>query len=288
MTPARKLAARYEVRLAVRRMLLEGDPSSARRGEGTARTARRPSPLSEEEWIALGEALWLPASPQVRTALSFSGLARKLAQLKQVFSKMPRLWDDFKKIVGIESPLQLPSALKEIAKQGYGVLKKILGRAFSEFPLNIFLIRGAGVNDFLKALVRRSPALEKALAGIKERADVIGDWLKKRAPVLSTILIVAVFVFIWMNVLEFEWNLADLARALVGQISLGDLLASLPGSALGFLLNSLGISTFGLLPAALAARILWLIARGYVTWDGKKLGLNEAALRRDGYEILSF
>jgi len=106
--------------------------------------------------------------------------------------------------------------------------------------------------------------------------------------VVSTVVVVAVFIFIWMNVLEFEWNLSDLTKALIGNISLGDLLASLPGSALGFLMNGLGVRTFTLLPSALVTRMLWLMHKGYVQWNGRWFDLDEDALLRDGYEVKSF
>jgi len=46
----------------------------------------------------------------------------------------------------------------------------------------------------------------------------------------------------------------------MGRISLFDLLVSLPGSGLGFLMNGFGLGTFTLLPAALAARLLVAMA----------------------------
>ena len=51
-------------------------------------------------------------------------------------------------------------------------------------------------------------------------------------------------------------------------------------------MNGLGLSTFALLPAALVARILWLMHKGYVVWDGRWFDLDAAALHRDGYQVV--
>lgn len=215
-------------------------------------------------------------------------MAKRLKQLGEIFKKAPRLWEDFKRVVGIKSLTDLPRALKDLAKRGYDALRKIIGKAFDTFPLKMFLIKGAGLNDFLNKVTAAIPGLDQALSKVREKADIIGDWLRKHAPVVSTVVIVAIFIFIWMNVVEFEWNLSDLTKALIGNISLGDLLASLPGSALGFLMNGFGFGTFTLLPAALVTRMLWLMHKGYVVWDGRWFDLDEEALRRDGYEVMSF
>lgn len=233
---------------------------------------------------AFGEAFCLP---MVRRA-GLRAMAKRLKQLGEIFTKAPRLWEDFKRLVGIKSLTDLPKALKDLAKRGYNALRKIIGKAFDTFPLKMFLIKGTSLNDYLAKITAQVPGLDRALSKVREQADIIGDWLRKHAPRVSTVVIVAIFIFIWMNVLEFEWNLSDLTKALIGQISLGDLLASLPGSALGYLMNGLGFSTFGMLPAALVARMLWLMGKGYVVWNGRWFDLNEDALRRDGYEVVSF
>lgn len=256
------------------------------------RTASSPE-ITGETLAAFADAFWRPefhGAGANRTAglKGLRTLGKRLKQLGKIFTKAPRLWGDFKRLVGVNSLTDLPGKLKGLAKQGYDYLKKILEKVFGTFPLKMFLIKGAGINDFLGKITEKIPGLEKALGKIRAKADVLGQWLREKAPAVSTIIIVAVFIFIWMNVVEFEWNIRDLTAALVGKISLGDLLSSLPGSALGLLMNGFGLGTFTLLPAALAARMAWLMSKGYVVWDGRWFDLNEAALLRDGYEITEF
>jgi hypothetical protein len=245
--------------------------------------------ITGETLAAFVDAFWVPTSLNSRQArVSLRSLGKKVKQLGSLFKKAPRLWEDFKRLIGVKSITELPRALKDLAKRGYSALKKIMGRAFEGFPLKMFLIKGTGVNDFLKKIMGSVPGLDRVLGQIKARGDVLGDWLRKNLPKVSTVVIVAIFIFIWMNVVEFEWNLSDLSKALIGQISLGDLLASLPGSALGFLMNGLGFGTFTLLPYAVVARMMWLISKGYVQWDGRGFVIDDEALRRDGYGVSSF
>jgi hypothetical protein len=57
---------------------------------------------------------------------------------------------------------------------------------------------------------------------------------------------------------------------------------------MGFLMNGLGFGTFTLLPAAVATRMLWLMHKGYIRWNGKWFEFDEAKLEADGYEVSSF
>ena len=283
---ATRVAARFQIRQAAYRAASEIHASGVR----TASSHE----ITGETLAAFGEAFWLPAmtgSRAMRRQAGLGGLramAKRLKQLGEIFKKAPRLWEDFKRVVGIKSLTDLPKALKDLAKRGYSALRKIIGKAFDTFPLKMFLIKGAGLNDFLNKVTAQVPGLDRALSKVREKADIIGDWLRKHAPRVSTVVVVAIFIFIWMNVVEFEWNLSDLTKALIGQISLGDLLASLPGSAIGFLMNGLGFGTFTLLPAAIVTRMLWLMHKGYIKWNGRWFDLDEEALRRDGYEVTSF
>lgn len=283
---AARVAARYRVRQAARQA------AAGLYSPGSRTAAARE--INADTLTAFGEAFWLPAMTGTRAMRRQAGLgglramAKRLKQLGKLFTKAPRLWEDFKRLVGVKSMTELPGALKDLAKRGYNALRKIVGKAFDTFPLKMFLIKGTSLNDYLSKVTNAVPGLDQALARVKGKADVIGNWLRKHAPAVSTVVIVAIFLFIWMNVLEFEWNLSDLTKALIGQISLGDLLASLPGSALGYLMNGLGFSTFALLPAALVGRMLWLMHKGYVQWNGRWFDLDEDALRRDGYEVTSF
>ena len=281
---ANRVARVYRVRKVTAKVAHDlGLPEGRVAGQGFSKHALQ----------AVAEAFWRPEFGRAgkgRTA-GLGGLrafAKRLKQVGEIFTKAPRLWEDFKKLVGVKSLTDLPGKLKDLAKQGYDALHKALGKAFNTFPLQMFLIKGAGLNDFLVKFVDKIPGMKEALGKVKAKADYLGEWLRQHAPRLSTVVVVAVFIFIWLNVVEFEWNLKDITAALVGKISLGDLLASLPGSAIGFLMNGFGFGTFTLLPAAVVARMLWLMSKNYITWDGRWFQVNEPALKRDGYELGSF
>ena len=287
---AARVAARHQVRQVARRVtadlgLDEVTKTASADGHGSEKHSLRG--ITAEALSAFAEAFWLPQQGGVTLRrASLRSLTKRLRQLGQMFKKAPRLWDQFKRLLGVESLTDLPRLLKELAAQGKKALGRFFGKALNTFPLQIFTIKGAGLNDLLRNISAQVPGLDKALSRVKARANVMGDWLRKHAPRLSKVLIIAAFIFIWMNVVEFEWNLSDLGNALTGNIALGDLLASLPGSTLGFLMNGLGFGTFTLLPAALVARILWLMHKGYIVWDGRWFDLDTAALQHDGYKVV--
>jgi hypothetical protein len=274
---ASRVATRYRVREISRRVAAD-----LQRGPRTASSHE----ITGDVLAAFAEAFWVPASGPGLKRAGFRALAKRLKQLGKLFKKAPRIWEKFKSLVGVESLADLPRLLKELAMQGKKALGRFFGKALNTFPLQIFTIKGAGLNDLLVSISSQVPGMDGALAKIRKGGDVVGDWLRKHAPRLSKVLIVAAFIFIWMNVVEFEWNFSDLGNALVGNIGFGDLLATLPGSALGFLLNGLGFSMFTLLPMALVARILWLMHKGYIVWDGRWFNLDTVALRRDGFEVV--
>lgn len=287
---ASRVAARHQVRRVAWRVaadlgLDEVTKTASSAGHGSEKHSLRG--ITAEALSAFAEAFWLPQQGGVTLRrASLRSLAKRLKKLGQLFKKAPRLWEQFKRLLGVESLTDLPRLLKELAAQGKKTLGRFFGKALNTFPLQIFTIKGTGLNDLLRNLSAQVPGLDKALSRVRAGADVLGDWLREHAPRLSKVLIVAAFIFIWMNVVEFEWNISDLGNALVGNIGLGDLLATLPGSALGLLMNGLGFGTFTLLPAALVARILWLMHKGYIVWDGRWFDLDAAALQRDGYEVV--
>ena len=270
-----RVAARYRIRQAAYWAAAE-----LQRGPRTASSHE----MTGDVLAAFGEAFYLTPHGKQAGLGSLRNLAKRLKQLGKLFTKAPRLWEKFKRLVGIESLTDLPRALKDLAQRGFAALKKVVQRMFSTMPLKIYTLRG-GLNDVLSQVLRQVPGLEKFLRRVKGKGDELGRWLKEKAPALSSVLIVAIFLFIWLNVVEFEWNLNDLTDALMGNIGLGDLLASLPGSAIGFLMNSLGFGVFTLLPATIVLRVLWLMHKGYLVWDGRRFDLDEVALQRDGFAI---
>lgn len=272
-SPAR-VVARYQVRQLAFRV------ASELKGPRTAASQE----INGEVLAAFAEAFCVSSQDRV-AKINLRSLGKKLKQLGTLFKKAPRVWEQFKKLVGVKSLSDLPRVLKDLAKRGLDLLKKSLSKLFNTMPFRMYTIGGMGLNDLMVKLTKQIPGLDKILGRLKAKGDQLGIWLREKAPVISGVLIVAIFIFIWLNVTEFEWDLHYLSKVLAGQIMFGDLLASLPGSGLGFLMNSLGFGTFTLLPATMVMRAMWLYQKDYLVWDGRRLSLNEEAILRDGYHI---
>ena len=98
---------------------------------------------------------------------------------------------------------------------------------------------------------------------------------------ISGMLVAAIYIYIWMNVVEFEWDWHSLALGFTGHIGIADLLTSLPSAVIGSLLNGFGIGTFTLLPVVTAARIIYLMAHRYLTWTGSGFKFESELLSKD-------
>lgn len=237
----------------------------------------------ERVLVAMAEGALIPESGPVRTA-GLGNLLRKFKQIVSAVKHYPSLWGKVKELLGVESIDELPGRFKELAKEGYKWLKKAIHHAFEIWPLKIYTFPEAkllSVNKLLEKLTKLSPRFEKFLQdNVKPRVDQFDIWLKKHLPHLSKVVMVAIYIWIWLNVVEFEWDLKSLLEAATGTLSLSDLLTSLPGSVIGFLMNSLGFGTFSLLPIAFAARLAFVLAARYVEYDGG-FKLNHANLQKD-------
>jgi hypothetical protein len=239
--------------------------------------------MDTEVLAAFGEGFYLPMH-QGRVA--FGGLVKKLRELTKAFNKAPKLWAQFKRVLGVQSMSELPGAIRQLAKDGYQALRRGVHKAFSVWPLKLYTLpenKVLGINALLERVVDQFPAFKRALQrNVKPRVDQLDRWLRKYLPGVSTVVMVGIWIFIWMNVVEFEWDLHGFAQVLSGQLTLAELLASLPGSALGALMNGMGLGTFTLLPATIVARLIWLTARRYLIWNGRGFTLSWDNLAADG------
>jgi len=214
-----------------------------------------------------------------RQALNLIKLAKKLKALVVFFAgKGKALWGKFKALLGVDSLTQLrPKHIADLAKKGYAVLKGAFHKSFSHWPLKLFTLdkgKIAGVNDLINKLMERYPKFKNWLqTKVKPKVDQLDAWLRKYLPGISHVAMVAIYFWIWMNVVEFEWDLNALGQVLMGNLTLGDLLASLPGSVLGALMNGLGFGTFTLLPAITAARIIYLLMHNYLEYKNNTFQL---------------
>jgi hypothetical protein len=280
---AQRVTDRFLIRQAARQAVARRGPLQRAAYAKVRRKNAAVREITPEVLEAFGEFYLRGAG---RVAFSFGNIARKLKEVYKTFKKAPKLWEKFKRTIGVESISDLPRAIKDLAKKGYKALHKIFGKIFSTWPLKLYTVPEAKIFSFgslITQMVKLSPSFERWLKNnAKPKVDQFERWLKKYLPVVSTVVMVAIFIFIWMNVVEFEWDLEALGAVLIGRITLAELLASLPGSALGFLMNSLGLGTFTLLPAAFAAKMLAVMAARYVVWTGRGFALNREKLIEDG------
>jgi len=264
-----RLADRYLVRMAAH---------EACAGSGTRMAS---AGLTPDVVAAFAEHFYLP---QHQGRVAFGGLVRMLKQLVAVFKKAPRLWEGFKRVIGVQSLADLPGAIKKLAATAKKALRKVLARMFDSWPLRIYTLEKgklASFNDLISGLVSKSPALKRALDSAISKVGDFGEMLRKKAPHIGGAVMVGIYIWVWMNVVEFEWDIKGLADAITGALSFPAFLASLPGSAFGALLNVFGFSTFTLLPAAIAARVLYLVQHRYVTWTGRGFSVDWALMQKD-------
>lgn len=265
-----RVATRHLIRVAAR------DACRA-----TFRTRTASVDLTERVLVAVAEGAYLSHGGNVRVA----SLLSKLAELAKALKRFPNLWEKLKDLLGIESLSDLPGRIKALLQDAYGALRKLLTKGFETWPLKLFTLPESklfSVNKALEALMKRYPQFGKWLeANVKPRVDQFDKWLKQHLPTVSKVLMVGIYVWLWMNTTEFEWDLNGILDAATGNLSLADLLAGLPGTVLGALLGTLNLGTFTLLPAALAARVLFLLGKRYLVWTGSGFQFDEEALSAD-------
>lgn len=212
-----------------------------------------------------------------------------LKRFKGIFAN-PKAVKELSKMIGDLTPENIKNFIKSGAKTvkaTFSQIRMVLTTP-SELPTLTDLIKrtavGAGIADWFN---------EK----VKPRANVVDDFLKKHVPNIRRVALAAAFTFIWINVDELSWEMSGLVAGFTGNMSLADLLATLPESALGALSGSLFGIGYTIMPYMLAGRLLWLVGRKFLVWDGTKFGVNwslvDKALFRDApqnpqYQTLAF
>lgn len=237
--------------------------------------------LTPEVVAAFAEHFYLP---QHEGRVAFGGLVRKLKQLVEGFKHLPRLWDKFKKVIGIESLADIPKAIMSLASTAKKAIKQVLHKMFDTWPLKIYTLEKgklASFNQMLDKLIGKSPKLKRALDSAIRAVGSFGETVRQHAPHIMGAVMVAVYIWVWLNVVEFEWDLKALVDAISGGMTFPDFLSSLPGSAFGFLLNSFGFGTFTLLPLTLVARLMYLLGHRYVEWTGSGFKVDWGKIKAD-------
>jgi hypothetical protein len=247
-------------------------------GEGFRNRSAALRDFTPEVLGVFGEAFLLPSmdtrKSHVRVAI-FKGLGSRLKSLYQLFKKAPQLWVKIKEVLGIENLRDIPKKLKSWAKQGMKSLKKSLKSLVVGNPLvALYFVpknKLPGVGDLLNRVTKSSPRLDAVLSKVNKSVVQPIDQILKRSKVLRTLarpVMAAIFIFIWLNVAELSWDAEGLVKGFTGNISLGELLGSLPESGLGLLIALLfpGLGTFGLLAPTLMARIAYLLYKKILVW----------------------
>jgi len=267
---SQKVAGRYLVRMAARKVCAS---------KSFSRRTASLHDLTPEVLEAFGEGFML-----FEGRVAFRGLVKKLKKLVDFFKKAPRAWERIKQFLGIKSIKDIPKAIKEWAKKGLIALKGLLKQATETFPLSLFFIphgKMPGVTDLMNRIMANHPGLAKALNSIKGKAVHIDKWLNKYLPRLKKPLLAAIFIWVWFNVAELSWDFEGLLAGFTGNISFGELLASLPESGIGLLAAVAGLG-YGALPVTLIMRIMYLVAKKYIRWEpGKGFVVNWAEITGD-------
>jgi len=268
-----RVVARMEIRRVASQVCSEVFPGKTASSDST-----------REILVAMAEGALISDEGSVRVA-GLGSLITKMKEIASAIKANPNVWDHLKKLIGIESLDQLPGKLKELVKEGYHYLRKAMEHAFKTWPLKIYTFPEAkmiSLNALIEKLVKLSPKFMKFLHDhVKPHVDQFDVWLRKNLPTVSKALMVGIYVWIWFNVVEFEWHLKDMLDAATGAITLSDLLASLPGSVLGFMMNSLGFGTFTLFPVAFVMRLVVVTGARYLDFEGGSVKLNYAKLQKD-------
>lgn len=241
----------------------------------------RPEYMRPEVLAAFAEG-FMPVHPNQRYA-SLRNIMRRLKELTQLFRRAPQLWEKFKEILSIDVMSELPSAVRNWINEGKAVMKRVVGRVKSVFPLILYTAPKSSVptlTDLLNRLVDKVPGLRNALNKVPKALAPIDQWLDKYLPTLRRPLLAAVFALIWFNVAEISWDWKGLVKGFTGGISLTELFTSLPESAIGAVFAMFGVG-YHFLPVMLIAQLIWMVGKGIMAYrngnliiDWERLGVS--------------
>lgn len=248
---AQRVAHPYLVRLACQ----EAHRSASR-------VARRSVP--REVFAAMVEAFLDPEALTITAG--FGSILKKVQQFLALLQRAPSLVPKLKGLLGEMTP----GNLTKWAKEGKDALVKTFAKASREFPLGILFhpkVKAPTLTSLLTKILKETKVGRFLEERVKPGAKYIDDLFKEHLPTLRRPLYAAIFIYIWFSVAEISWDVAGILDGFLGNVSLTDLMVSLPESALGAILASIGLS-FHLLPVMMVARLVWLVAQNYIEWDG--------------------
>lgn len=231
-------------------------------------------------------------------AWSRPDVLRVVAGLGSIGDSLKQMWEGakgrlskFKKILSNSKIVKAlsnflgkvtPDRVKKFLKKGKKKLKEVFNsiRMFLTTPTEVPTLQelvsktavGAGIADWFNKNVR-------------PKVQSIEEFLREHMPTVKRITAAAIFTFIWLNVDELSWEWASMVEGFTGKISLPDLIASLPESAMGFLTKIVfGGIGFKVMPLMLAVRIWWLYQHDYMRWENGEWVPNWKKVDREKFE----
>lgn len=225
------------------------------------RTARRSVP--QDVFSNLAEAFLDPDSRTLTAG--FGSILKKVQQFLTLLQKAPSLVPKLKELLGELTP----GNLQKWAKEGKETLIKTLTKVAHSFPLGILFhpkVKVPTLTGILSKILKETKIGKFLEEKIKPGAKYVDDLFKKHLPTLRRPLYAAIFIYIWFSVAEISWDIAGILDGFLGNVSLSDLMVSLPESALGAILASVGLG-YHLLPVMMVARLVWLVGQNYIEWD---------------------
>lgn len=229
---------------------------------------------------AIVAAAWEPKYESSKKA--FFGIAKAVKKLLDLFRKAPQLWEKLQRTLAIDGwesmnlvqkTRALGGKLRDLITEGKKALVKAFKKLTHTFPVSLFFVekqKMPGLTDLINRIIQSSPKMQKALERVRGGIEVFDKYFQKYIPVLPRVLYSAIFIYIWLNVWEISWDVPGLVAGFTGQISLSELLSSVPESAIGALFAQLGFGTFAALAPTIILRLIWLVAQNYLEYHPGK------------------
>lgn len=211
-----------------------------------------------------------------RAVSAWENVRGALAKFKELF-KFPELLKALTETIGEVTPDRVKDALKKGKDALMSFFRSI--RAILVTPTGL-----PTITDLVKRTQIGAGVAEWYEDNVRPTVDIVDGWIKDNAPTIRRFAIGAIFLFIWMNVDELSWELADLQRGFSGALSLSELIATFPESAIGAITGHLFGVGFVVMPMMVAARVVWLLKNDLVIWDGNELKPNPAEVDMEKFE----
>lgn len=185
----------------------------------------------------------------------------RLAKLVTLLKKSPKIMEGLAKImkvreISVRDFERFVAEGKKLLKKGLEAIRPFLV-VKKDLPT---------LTDLIKRTAMGARVWEYLETRVKPKMDELEAVLKQYIPTLTTLAKAAIFAWIWFNVDELSWKPDDLMKGFTGQLTLGDLILSLPESGIGAISSSLFGIGYTIMPYILLARLLWLARNKYIEY----------------------